>query len=145
MKVLIQRVTHASVQVDGGTVGEIAQGIVALVGIQKHDSASTLEAMANKLLSYRMFADTAGKMNLSVKDVSGGVLAISQFTLAADTQKGLRPSFSSAAAPAMAGILYADFVAMLRARHNPIATGIFAADMQVSLINDGPVTFMLEN
>ena len=145
MKVLIQRVSHASVVVDGETVGAIDRGILALIGIQKHDTEENLKTMASKLLRYRIFPDDEGKMNLSVSDIEGGILAVSQFTLAADTQKGLRPSFSSAAPPAMAEQLYESFVAILRQDLSKVETGQFAADMKVSLLNDGPVTFLLEN
>ncbi len=144
MKVLLQRSLAASVKVNGNTVGEIESGLVLLVGIQKHDCTQTLTKMADKVLAYRVFNDNEGKMNLNVQQVQGGVLAISQFTLAADTNKGLRPSFSSAAPPVLAETLYDAFVDLLRERHTSVATGIFAADMKVSLINDGPVTFLLE-
>ncbi|MFL0810934.1 MAG: D-tyrosyl-tRNA(Tyr) deacylase [Agarilytica sp.] len=144
MKALIQRVSHASVVVDGETTGEIERGILALIGIEKHDTHETLEKMANKLLAYRIFPDNEGKMNLSTADINGGVLAVSQFTLAADTKKGLRPSFSSAAPPTDAETLFEALVQKLRDKHNPVATGRFGADMKVSLLNDGPVTFLLE-
>ena len=141
---LIQRVKKAAVEVDGSTVGEIGQGILLLLGIEKNDTQTNVDKLLDKLLAYRIFADEQGKMNCNVQQINGGVLVVSQFTLAADTRKGLRPSFSSAAPPALAQELYDYFVASLRARHSPVATGIFAADMQVSLINDGPVTFMLQ-
>ena len=144
MKVLIQRVSQASVEVDQEIVGQIDQGILILVGIDKHDNLDILKRMADKVLAYRIFSDQEGKMNLSVKDIKGGVLAVSQFTLAADTKKGLRPSFSSAAPPADAENLFSEFVSLLKSQHSPIETGIFAADMKVSLLNDGPVTFLLE-
>lgn len=115
-----------------------------LVGLEKTDTPKTLERMSKKVLGYRIFSDAEGKMNLSVKDVNGGVLAVSQFTLAADTQKGLRPGFSVAAVPDDARVLFDLFVALLRSQHDEVATGRFGADMQVSLINDGPVTFLLE-
>lgn len=144
MKVLIQRVKHASVEVSGETIGKINHGILALIGIEKNDSEETLQRMANKLLAYRIFSDQDGKMNLNVRDVAGGVLAVSQFTLAANTQKGLRPGFSEAAPPASAERLYQSFVKLLQSQHNNVEQGKFGADMQVSLLNDGPVTFMLE-
>jgi D-tyrosyl-tRNA(Tyr) deacylase len=144
MKVLLQRVTQASVDVAGETVGEIQRGLLLLVGIERHDSAELVARMADKVLAYRVFADAADKMNLSVRDIAGGVLAVSQFTLAADTQKGLRPSFSCAAPPDQAAELFDLFLRELRTRHQPVASGIFAADMQVHLVNDGPVTFLLE-
>ncbi len=141
---LIQRVKHASVVVDSEMVGEIGQGILLLLGIQKADTEETVSKLIDKLLAYRIFADADNKMNCNVQQIDGGVLVVSQFTLAADTKKGLRPSFSSAAPPAQAQALYDYFVTQLRDRHPKVATGVFAADMQVSLVNDGPVTFMLE-
>jgi len=144
MKILIQRVSHASVSVDGECIGAIDKGILALVGIERADTPETLTRMAKKLLSYRIFPDTEGKMNLSLQNISGGLLAISQFTLAADTQKGLRPSFSKAAPPADAENLFNAFLAELRHMHQPVECGRFGADMQVSMLNDGPVSFLLE-
>ncbi len=141
---LIQRVKHASVTVNNEIVGEIQQGILLLLGIQKADTEETVNKLIDKLLSYRIFSDADNKMNCNVQQIDGGVLVVSQFTLAADTKKGTRPSFSSAAPPAQAQALYDYFVTQLRTKHNKVATGIFAADMQVSLLNDGPVTFMLE-
>lgn len=141
---LIQRVKHASVTVNNEIVGEIEQGILLLLGIQKTDTEETANKLIDKLLTYRIFADADNKMNCNVQQMEGGVLVVSQFTLAADTKKGTRPSFSSAAPPAQAQALYDFFVAQLRNKHSKVATGIFAADMQVSLVNDGPVTFMLE-
>lgn len=141
---LIQRVKNASVSVDGKIVGEIQQGILLLLGIQKNDSREAADKLIDKVLAYRIFSDADNKMNCSVQQIEGGVLVVSQFTLAADTRKGLRPSFSSAAPPAMAEELYDYFVAQMRSKHQQVATGIFAVDMQVSLTNDGPVTFMLE-
>lgn len=144
MKVLLQRVKTASVEVEGRTIGAIDRGLLLFIGIEKEDSAATLKRMADKVLAYRVFADETGKMNLNVRETHGGVLAVSQFTLAADTQKGLRPGFSHAASPTAARALYEQFVARLQAHHQPVASGIFAADMQVSLTNDGPVTFLLQ-
>ena len=141
---LIQRVKHASVTVNGEVTGEIQQGILLLLGIQKNDTEETANKLIEKILAYRIFSDENNKMNCNVQQVEGGVLIVSQFTLAADTKKGLRPSFSSAAPPAQAEALYDYFVMQMRSKYPQIATGIFAADMQVSLINDGPVTFMLE-
>ena len=141
---LIQRVKRASVSVNNEIVGEIEQGILLLLGIQKTDSTESADKLIDKMLAYRIFADADNKMNCSVQQIDGGVLVVSQFTLAADTKKGLRPGFSSAAPPARAQELYDYFVAQLRTKHKTVATGIFAADMQVSLVNDGPVTFMLE-
>jgi D-aminoacyl-tRNA deacylase len=144
MKVLLQRVRQASVSVGDKVVGEIGQGLLLLVGIEKQDTDELAARMVDRLLAYRVFADAQGKMNLSVREIGGGVLAVSQFTLAADTQKGLRPGFSRAAEPGRAEALFATFVELLRRQHRPVATGIFAANMQVHLINDGPVTFLLE-
>lgn len=144
MKVLMQRVSSARVDIEGECVGAIDQGLLLLVGIEKHDNEHSLEKMAHKVLHYRIFPDSENKMNLSVKDINGGVLAVSQFTLAAETHKGLRPGFSVAALPHVAKSLYEEFVTLLRNEHPSIETGQFGADMQVSLVNDGPVTFMLE-
>lgn len=144
MKILLQRVRHARVDVDGKTVGEIQQGLLAFVGIEKQDDQSSAEKLLDKMLAYRVFADQQGKMNLSVADIDGGVLLVSQFTLAADTRKGLRPSFSSAAPPEQAKALYEHCVAYTEATHPTVAQGEFAADMQITLLNDGPVTFLLE-
>lgn len=144
MKVLLQRVKHAQVDIDGECVGQIAKGLLLLIGIEKEDDESTLERMSKKVLNYRVFADEHGKMNLSVQDIAGGILAVSQFTLAAQTHKGLRPGFSAAAQPDIANTYYEKFVTLLKAELADVETGVFAADMQVSLVNDGPVTFMLE-
>lgn len=144
MRGLIQRVKQASVAVDGETVGAIDQGILLLLGVEKGDSSLDAEKLLNKVLNYRIFADSDGKMNLNVGNIGGGLLIVSQFTLAADTRKGNRPGFSTAAAPADAERLYNQFVEMAGIAHTQVATGIFAADMQVQLINDGPVTFLLE-
>ncbi len=141
---LIQRVSSASVSVSGEVVGEIQQGILLLLGIQKTDTEETANKLIDKILAYRIFADADNKMNCNVQQIDGGILVVSQFTLAADTNKGLRPSFSSAAPPQQAKERYDYFVTQLRNKHEKVATGIFAADMQVSLINDGPVTFILE-
>jgi D-tyrosyl-tRNA(Tyr) deacylase len=143
VKALIQRVSSAQVTVDGDVVGEINQGLLVLLGIERDDNPGRAEKLLDKLLQYRVFSDDEGKMNLSVQDISGGVLLVSQFTLAADTNKGLRPSFSSAASPELARELYDYSVSYIRQKHGDVATGIFAADMQVQLINDGPVTFLL--
>ena len=141
---LIQRVKNASVTVNREIVGDIQQGILLLLGIQKTDTEETANKLVDKLLTYRIFADAENKMNCNVQQINGGILVVSQFTLAADTKKGTRPSFSSAAPPVQAQALYDYFVAQLHSKHDKVATGIFAADMQVSLVNDGPVTFMLE-
>ena len=141
---LLQRVKRASVDVSGECVGKIDQGILLLLGIEKTDTEVTANKLIDKMLAYRLFADEQNKMNCNVQQINGGILVVSQFTLAADTNKGLRPSFSSASPPGQAQALYNYFVERLRLKHSPIATGIFAADMQVSLVNDGPVTFMLK-
>lgn len=141
---LLQRVKQASVSVNNEITGEIQQGILLLLGIQKNDTEETANKLIDKILAYRIFSDENNKMNCNVQEIDGGVLVVSQFTLAADTKKGLRPSFSSAAPPAQAEALYDYFVAQMRSKHPQVATGTFAADMQVSLINDGPVTFMLD-
>ena len=142
---LIQRVSSASVVIDHETIGEIDQGLLLLLGIQKHDVMGSAEKLLRKVLSYRMFSDPRGKMNLSLSDINGGLLIVSQFTLAADTKKGLRPSFSSAAPPEQAENLYNHFVSHASQQHLKVQNGRFGADMQVCLVNDGPVTFMLES
>lgn len=144
MKALIQRVTEASVQVDGKVVGSIKQGLLVLLGVEKNDGQPEVEKMAKKLLAYRVFADEQGKMNCSVSDIKGGLLVVSQFTLAAETKKGLRPGFSSAAEPEKAKGLYESLLEHLNKSGLPIQAGQFSADMKVSLVNDGPVTFLLE-
>ena len=145
MRGLIQRVRHACVVVDGEVVGEIERGLLLLLGVQKADTPQQIDKLLNKVIAYRVFPDTVGHMNLSLADVQGGLLIVSQFTLAADTQKGLRPSFSAAMPPVDAEILFDDFVARARTLCPVVATGIFGADMQVRLENDGPVTFLLES
>lgn len=145
MKLLLQRVGQASVSIDGQEVGRIGRGILALVGIERDDTEAQLSKLTERMLNYRLFADANGKTNLSVRDIRGGVLLISQFTLAADTRSGLRPGFSLAAAPALAERLYEKMLAQLSCETSvQISSGRFAADMQVSLINDGPVTFLLQ-
>lgn len=144
MLALIQRVTEARVTVAGETVGAIGPGLLALVGVEPGDGAAQVAKLGERLLRYRVFSDAAGKMNLSLSDIGGGLLLVSQFTLAADTRSGLRPSFSTAAAPAEAERIFDDLVAYCRQNHrNPVETGRFGADMQVALVNDGPVTFLL--
>jgi D-aminoacyl-tRNA deacylase len=144
MKVLIQRVKSASVRVQGDSIAAIDLGLLAFVGIEKQDTEESANKLLHKLLHYRVFADSEAKMNLSVQEISGGLLLVSQFTLAADTKKGLRPSFSSAALPQHAKNIYEYFVQEAKQKHSCVESGIFAADMQVALINDGPVTFLLE-
>ena len=143
MKALIQRVSHAQVSVAGESVGDIDKGLLVLLGVEKSDAEANAARMADKLLAYRVFADDAGRMNRNVVEAGGGLLVVSQFTLAADTDKGLRPSFSGAAEPERARQLYQWLVDTLARRHSPVACGRFGADMQVQLINDGPVTFLL--
>ena len=144
MKCLIQRVTRASVRVEDTVVGEIGAGLLVFVGVQPGDTDEQVARMSQRLLSYRLFGDAEGKMNLSVVDTGGSILLVSQFTLAVDTGRGNRPSFSSAASPALAEHYYEALIKVLNASGTPIATGQFGADMQVSLVNDGPVTFLLE-
>jgi len=140
---LIQRVRSSQLHIEGSLHTEIGQGLLALVGIEKEDTAVTLSRMLDKLYAYRVFSDSEGKMNLSVKDIDGQVLLVSQFTLAADTQKGLRPGFSSAMPPSLAQPLFETMVSLARQRHSKTESGVFGADMQISLLNDGPVTFIL--
>ena len=144
MRVLLQRVTSASVTVDGEVVGRIGRGFCLLVGITHNDTEQELNWLANKVAGLRLFEDDAGKMNRSLSDVDGGILAISQFTLYGDTRKGRRPSFINAARPEHAEPLFDKFVEQLRAAQIHVETGIFGAMMQVEIHNDGPVTLMLE-
>lgn len=144
MKVLLQRVREARVAVDGETLGAIGRGLLVLAGVEKGDTPATMAALARRVLGYRVFADNEGRMNRSVTDIGGELLVVSQFTLAADTRKGARPSFSSAAPPDEGQALYEHFVGCLREGGLTLATGRFGADMQVFLVNDGPVTFLLE-
>jgi D-aminoacyl-tRNA deacylase len=139
---LIQRVSRASVHVGQENVGEISRGLVLLLGIEKADTSVEVDKLLNKTLSYRVFPDEKNHMNLSLLDIVGELLVVSQFTLAADTKKGLRPSFSSAAQPDIARALYDEFVTLAQSRC-ATSTGEFGADMQVELVNDGPVTFLL--
>lgn len=144
MIALIQRVLNASVTVAGETIGEIGPGLLILLGVEKGDTPESTRRLVSKVLGYRIFGDENDKMNLNVKQVGGSVLVVSQFTLAADTQKGLRPSFSRGAEPAEAERLYDDFTACCREQGVTTETGRFAADMKVALVNDGPVTFWLQ-
>lgn len=141
---LLQRVTHASVVVDGETVGAIAGGLLVLVGVERGDTEIQADRLLERLLSYRVFGDANQKMNLSVQDVKGGLLLVPQFTLAADTSKGTRAGFSSAAPPDEGRRLFQHLVDEAKKRHHPVATGVFGADMKVSLLNDGPVTFWIQ-
>ena len=143
MKALIQRVSNASVTIETEIVGEIGVGLLVLLGVEKNDNESIADRLIEKLVGYRVFPDEQGKMNLSLQDLAGEILLVSQFTLAADTQSGMRPSFSRAAPPALARELYQYAISHLKPRVK-LQTGEFGADMAVSLVNDGPVTFMLE-
>ncbi|WP_455203394.1 D-aminoacyl-tRNA deacylase [Kaarinaea lacus] len=144
MIALLQRVTQASVTVDGVTIATIGAGVLVLVGVEKSDTETSAQRLLQRVLGYRVFADSDGKMNLSVTDVNGGVLLVPQFTLAADTKKGMRPSFSSAAPPQEGERLFDHFVNISRQQYPSVQVGQFGADMQVSLTNDGPVTFWLQ-
>ena len=140
---LIQRVRSSQLHIKGALHAEIGQGLLALVGIEKEDTEVNLARMLDKIYAYRVFSDSEGKMNLSVKDIDGQVLLVSQFTFAAETQKGLRPGFSSAMPPSLAQPLFETMVSLARQRHSKTESGLFGADMQISLLNDGPVTFIL--
>ena len=144
MIALIQRVEKAQVDVSGKTVGKINQGILALIGVEKTDSPENADKLLKKITNYRIFSDNNNKMNNSLRDIEGDLLLVSQFTLVADTQKGLRPSFSSAGSPELSNDLFEYIVNKAKETGLKIQTGIFAADMQVSLVNDGPVTFSLK-
>ena len=140
---LIQRVTYAKVEVARVTLGQINQGILLLLGVEKADTPAKAQRLLERVLSYRIFADEVGKMNLSLKDIQGGLLIVPQFTLAADTAKGLRPSFTPAAPPELGKQLFDYFCTQAQQQFATVQTGKFGADMQVSLTNDGPVTFWL--
>lgn len=144
MRALIQRVKRANVKVGGDVIGKINQGLLVLLGVEKNDNEEKADKLLNKVLAYRVFADEYEKMNFSLTDVRGGLLVVPQFTLAADTNKGLRPSFSSAAEPTEGERLYTYFIEQAWDKHEKVEVGEFGADMQVELINDGPVTFMLD-
>ena len=143
MKALIQRVDSSSVTVNNKTVGSIGYGMLVLLGIEKEDTVDSLEKMIQKIINFRMFSDANDKMNLSINAINGEILLVSQFTLAADTNVGKRPSFSSAMEPKRAKEMYDLFVEKLKKEFNRVETGKFGADSKVSLVNDGPVTFML--
>jgi D-tyrosyl-tRNA(Tyr) deacylase len=145
MRAVLQRVSRASVRVAGELKAEIGPGLLVLLGVAKGDREADADSLAQKSAELRIFEDAAGKMNLSVADVKGSVLVVSQFTLAADVQKGRRPSFDPAAPPELADQLYQRFAAQLRARGLPVETGVFGAMMEVELVNHGPVTFVLES
>ncbi|PKM29557.1 MAG: D-tyrosyl-tRNA(Tyr) deacylase [Gammaproteobacteria bacterium HGW-Gammaproteobacteria-11] len=144
MKALLQRVSQGRVEVAGEVVGAIDQGLLVLVGIEPEDDQAKADRMLARLLDYRVFADAEGRMNCSLRDIHGGLLLVSQFTLAADTRKGRRPGFSTAAAPDQAEALFNYMLQCARQTHPQVASGRFGADMQVHLVNDGPVTFLLE-
>lgn len=144
MIALIQRVSEASVRVEGRNVGQIGSGLLALIGVERDDDEANAARLADRVLGYRVFSDDAGRMNRSLLEIAGGLLLVPQFTLAADTRKGTRPSFSSAAAPERARALFERLVAHTRQHCADVQTGVFGADMAVALINHGPVTFRLE-
>jgi D-tyrosyl-tRNA(Tyr) deacylase len=144
MIALIQRVSRAEVRVGGEVVGAIGLGILALIGVRREDTDAAAERLLERVLSYRIFPDAAGRMNRSLREVGGGLLLVPQFTLAADTQKGTRAGFSLAAAPEEARRLFAHLIAVAQSAYAPVSAGVFGADMQVSLVNEGPVTFWLE-
>ncbi|WP_314816578.1 D-aminoacyl-tRNA deacylase [Aggregatibacter segnis] len=144
MIALIQRVSSAKVEVDGEIVGQIGKGLLVLLGVEKDDDRSKADKLAEKILNYRVFSDADDKMNLNIQQVAGEVLVVSQFTLVADTQKGLRPSFSKGATPSLANELY-EYFAQKCGEKVKVECGRFAADMQVSLVNEGPVTFWLNS
>jgi D-tyrosyl-tRNA(Tyr) deacylase len=141
---LLQRVSQASVEIDDETVAEIGRGLMVLVGVQKDDDNAKADRLLERLLGYRVFSDEAGRMNLSLRDIQGSLLLVPQFTLAADTKKGMRPGFSRAAEPALGEHLFSYLRERAQQQHQSVACGVFGADMQVALINNGPVTFWLE-
>jgi D-tyrosyl-tRNA(Tyr) deacylase len=145
MIALIQRVREASVRVEGELVGAIELGLLALIGVVRHDDGASAERLLQRVLDYRVFPDAQGRMNLSLRDVRGGLLLVPQFTLAADTRSGNRAGFSTAAEPSQAASLFEQLLTRARAVHAPVETGRFGAHMQVALVNDGPVTFWLES
>lgn len=140
---LLQRVSEASVRVEGRVVAAIQTGLLILVGVERDDTETEADRLCDRIINYRVFADDQGRMNLSVADIRGGILLVPQFTLAADTRKGTRASFTSAATPEVAQRLFDYLFSRLQLRHENVAKGVFGADMQVALINDGPVTFSL--
>ena len=144
MIALLQRVSAARVEVKNSTVGAIERGVLALIGVERGDECVTADRLLERILGYRMFPDAQDKMNHSVEDIGGGLLLVPQFTLAADTQKGMRPSFTMAAEPGKGRQLFEYLVEQAQARHIDVQTGSFGADMQVALVNDGPVTFWLQ-
>ncbi len=145
MRAVIQRVSEASVTIDQQTVGAIGQGLMVLLGVAQGDTSQEAKALAEKTAGLRIFEDNAGKMNRSVEEIGGSLLVVSQFTLLGDCRKGRRPGFTDAAPPQLADQLYEEYVAALRSRGVNVATGVFRADMQVALVNDGPVTMLLDS
>jgi len=145
MRAVVQRVTRSQVEVDHQTVGEVGHGLLVLLGVADGDTLADAQYLASKVAGLRIFDDLEGKMNLSVQDIDGSILVVSQFTLLGDTRRGKRPSFIGAAPPALADQLYQQFCKLLEELGIPIAKGIFQADMQVHLINDGPVTILLDS
>jgi D-tyrosyl-tRNA(Tyr) deacylase len=145
MRIALQRVERASVEVDGQTVGAIGPGLLVLLGVAKGDESANADYLADKILNLRIFSDEGGKMNRSVMDSGGGILVVSQFTLYGDCRKGRRPSFDEAAPPELARPLYEYFVERLRASRLVVETGVFQASMKVSLVNDGPVTLVIDS
>jgi D-aminoacyl-tRNA deacylase len=141
---LLQRVTSASVTVNQNIIGKIDRGLLVLIGIEKDDSTAQADRLLERLLGYRVFPDTEGKMNLSLADIKGGLLLVPQFTLPADTHKGMRPSFSSAAPPEQGMELFDYLLALAKKKYHTVESGVFGADMQVTLTNDGPVTLWLK-
>jgi D-aminoacyl-tRNA deacylase len=141
---LIQRVSRAAVSTGGELVGEIGRGTLALIGVRRDDDRASADRLLERLLAYRIFPDPEGRMNLSLREIGGGLLLVPQFTLAADTHKGTRAGFSAAAAPELAKELFGYLLERARSQHSPVAAGRFGADMRVELLNDGPVTFWLE-
>lgn len=139
----LQRVSHAQVEINGQVVGAIERGLLVLIGVVHEDTEADAERLLQRVLSYRVFPDEAGRMNCSLQEINGGLLLVPQFTLAADTRNGNRPSFTPAAAPAQAQSLFQRLIDRARAQHDPVAGGVFGAEMQVSLTNDGPVSFWL--
>ncbi|HGM5582543.1 TPA: D-aminoacyl-tRNA deacylase [Pseudomonas putida] len=144
MKGLLQRVRAARVEVEGEIVGAVDQGLLVLVAVEPADTREHADKLLHKLLNYRVFSDPQGKMNLSLKDIGGGLLLVSQFTLAADTRSGMRPGFSTAAPPELGAELFDYLLQQAKLQHSIVESGRFGADMQVHLVNDGPVTFMLQ-
>ncbi|MFJ4154388.1 D-aminoacyl-tRNA deacylase [Pseudomonas sp. NPDC089752] len=144
MRGLLQRVRGARVEVAGEIVGAVDQGLLVLVAVEPEDTRAHADKLLHKLLNYRVFGDDQGKMNLSLKDIGGGLLLVSQFTLAADTRSGMRPGFSTAAPPALGAELFDYLLQQAQGQHPTVASGRFGADMQVHLVNDGPVTFLLQ-